>query len=303
MSLQKLNQWESHPSRRLYAFEDVEAARLRSHLRAYTDASVLNDETFYIETCAYGQQAAVADPQWCDCGVEMLRVGLKALRSDGAYVGEDAHHSVSFFLESLARAALLVERTTLRLADDEAALLKCCGEWFADPAVWFDRWWRDTMHHRFFLNASALVLLDRVVGLAPWCRERAVAWIAEGMRRQRDDGAHTEWGGHDTGYHSLAMTFAAGMLLVGELPGAVNDALRDSLARGANWLASRIGENGAIDASGNTRMNGGGEVDRFGQTKAIKPYESAFALVGAGIALDDALFIDLAARITLEGAA
>lgn|GEM_PF-3916884 len=292
-----LRQWEQHPSRALYAFCDTAAREPREQFLAYADPTIIRRNDFYIETCAYGQQFATTSQQWRDHGIAMMRVGLSALADDGSYAGDDAHHSVSFFAEAIGRAALLADDTGLLLNDEEQALLRRCGLWFADPSVWADRWWRDTMHHRFFLNAAALYLLDRAVGLEPWCVERAGAWAAEGVRRQRHDGAHTEMGGHDTGYHSLAMTFTAGTILTCDLPNAFEIVLRDSLSRAASWLVGRVDDTGAIDASGNTRMTPTKEVDRFGVPKAIKPYESAFALAGAGLVLEDQVLIATADRI------
>lgn len=296
-NLDKLHQWESHPSRVLYAFEDTTAQKPREPFTAYTDPQIVESDEFYIETCAYGQQFAVSSEAWREHGAAMLRVGLSSLNEDGVYVGHDGHHSVSFFIEAIARAILLTDKTGFALNDMERALLRRCGEWFADPVSWMDRWWRDTMHHRFFLNAAGIYLLDRAVELPPWCAERAGAWAAEGVRRQRSDGAHTELGGHDTGYHSLALTFTAGIILTCDLPDAFAAALRDSLARGAVWLMSRVNGDGDINAEGNTRMAPTKERDRFGVPKSYKPYETAFAIVGAGITLDDAAMIDTADRV------
>lgn len=296
-NLDKLHLWETHPSRVLYAFEDTDAQNPREPFTTYVDPQIIKSDGFYIETCAYGQQFAVASEAWREHGAAMLRVGMSSLNEAGTYVGHDGHHSVSFFIEAIARAILLADATAFTLTDTERVMLQRCGEWFADPVSWQDRWWRDTMHHRFFLNAAGVYLLDRAVGLPPWCEERAGAWAAEGVRRQRSDGAHTELGGHDTGYHSLALTFTAGIILTCNLPDAFAATLRDSLAGGAAWLMSRVNSDGDINAEGNTRMSPTKERDRFGVPKSYKPYESAFALAGAGITLDDSIMISAADRI------
>jgi hypothetical protein len=97
------------------------------------------------------------------------------------------------------------------------------------------------------------------------------------------------------------MTFMAGTLMAADIGADLRNALTGCLARAAGWLLSRVGEDGTIDASGNTRMTPTyvGATGRFGNgfTTGIKFYETAFALYGAGLQLEDERLIEAAERI------
>ena len=299
--LRTLLEWELHPSRTLYAFEDLTARRPRGRFEPGGPGGVPRGREWFIEDQHYGHFVAMAglrlgDDELVRRGVGVMDYGVGRMTPEATYDHEDWHHSAAFFYEALARMLLLREPLKLPAATIEtwSAALRHGVTWFADRRAWNDHWWRDSMHHRFFLNPAAIFMADAALPtLEGAAVEQAYAWISEGLRRQRHDGAHTELGGHDTGYHSLSMTFTAGIVLTARIHDALRDDLRASLRRAADWLLTRIGDDGRIDDTGNTRMGPGSmenQRTRGPRRRRIKFHETAFALVGAAHVLaDDAL--------------
>jgi hypothetical protein len=290
--------WERDHSRVLYAYQDAAGTRLRPGL-CPDNASRYIEEDHY-GAMVYSTGVKYDDPRRRELGLRMLMSGLDRQQADGSFSCEDAHHSAAFFLEALARYLIVAGHR-----DEPAPALCNSGlrvglEWFHRRSSWNDDWWRDSFHHRFFLNGAALFLGCHVIAdPSPSALEQAYAWMAEGVRRQEDDGAITEHGGTDTGYQSLSITFIAGVLMVCNLHDTFRQQLTSCLDRATDWLLSRVDGNGEIDGSANTRMtHASGERDRIsGKPKGLKPYETAFALRGAGLLRGNSTALDKADRI------
>ena len=86
--------------------------------------------------------------------------------------------------------------------------------------------------------------------------------IKQGLAQQNHDGSNPEKGGTDTSYHALGLYFAAQYDSIVADAGFKKD-LRAMGEKGAKWLASKVLENGDIDASENTRTGPNGEK-RYG---------------------------------------
>ena len=297
--------WETHDSRVLNAYADVDGTHVRPGLVGEGEEARPGARPWQIERDHYGLMVYTTGVKYDDqerrsLGMKMLADGLGRQQPDGSFSGEDAHHSAAFYLEALARVLILTEQRNEPDLDRCREGLRAGLEWFHRRGSWNDDWWRDTFHHRFFLNAAALFLGWQVLGpTKASVLEQAYAWMAEGIRRQEPDGAITEHGGTDTGYQSLSITFMAGVLMLCELHGPFRDKLAESLDRATTWLLDRIGGGGVIDASGNTRMTAtSGERDRVsGQLKGTKSYETAFALYGAGLVRDNSAARDCATAV------
>ena len=308
-----LLKWETHPSRTLYSFHDLEAKRPRYIFHPKISPIPEGASGWFIgEQNGFGYPmymagVRVGDERIKEFGKEvMLAGGKRQTRVGGFPMEEDVHHSAAFFFEAVARLVLLGPKTQAGDLMPFCKNLRYGGQWFAGPGSWQDGWLIERMNHRFFLNSAVLYLADAALRSMPdnaetqwiagplpdWCRQIADTWLLDGMRLQRADGAITEGIGHDTGYHSLAITFMTGTLMTADLRPELRESLTKTLKRAAAWLLTRIRSNGSIDYSGNTRMMNANYVpatERFGNgsMKGIKYYETAFALQGAGLQLNN----------------
>ena len=320
--IDRLLQWELHPSRAFYSFRDAAGTRPRFGFTPEKSPVPEGARGWFVgEQNSYGFPIFMAGVRNADerqkaFGKAVMLAGIRLQKREGGFpCGEDIHHSAAFFLEVVARLVGLRDRAN---AGDLLEFYQCLrygGQWFGAPAAWQDGWWHSRMCHRYFLNSSTLYLADAALRSLPdtpelqwlcgplpdWCLATADAWLEEGIRRQREDGAITEGRGHDTGYHSLAITFMTGTLMAAHLDAARRGALEGCLRKAVGWLLSRVGPDGVINASDNTRMKPdyGGASGRFGTgfTQGIKFYETAFALYGAGLQLEDDGVIEAAERI------
>lgn len=299
--LAQLLAWENAPDRILYSFEDVKALVPRKHFDNQPGEQFGRDlppgeAIWQIEAQWCGLPLAIAGlyhqrPSQIELGVGALHYGLTQMQPNGGFESHDEHHSTSFFLEAVARAALLKDSLPIPHLNQWVEKLPVAVERFGDRRAWNDQWWRDSLHHRFFLNASVIFLTRSVT---PVCSTRqmdqAYSWANEGLRRLLPDGASTELGGYDTGYHSLALTFACGSVMAGTMHHVFRKQMIQGIIAMTQWLCSRIDEQGNIDDRDNTRMHPhAAEKDARspdGQRR-IKFYESAFALRGAAMVLGD----------------
>ena len=306
-----LMKWETEPVRTLYLYKDVAASEII--FQPIIDMKDLRvNEKWYVENNFYGMMAYMAgvrtnDKKLKDYGVNILDFAMKQQNEDGEFPEKnDIHHSLAFYYEIVARFLILSEKKGF--ADDVSPVvmnrlrtgLRSGVIWFAKESSWNDKYWRDELHHRYLLNASAILLSQRALGnLPPETLNQAYKWINIAIERQLPDGVMTEKGGHDSNYQSLGITFAIGMLMVCDLPEKEKKQLENLAKNATNWLLTRISDSGEIDDSGNTRMGGNSkEINRTdGKQKRIKPYEHAFAIFGSSYYFNDSRYKKAAENI------
>jgi len=102
------------------------------------------------------------------------------------------------------------------------------------------------------------------------------AW--QGIQMERPNGIMPENGGHDSGYQALGMV-NAGRYLQLVATGGLYTALYEALSRGEAWELSRIGSDGSVNQTGDTRTAGCQEHSPNGQCKTVfyAPIFSALA--------------------------
>jgi hypothetical protein len=95
---------------------------------------------------------------------------------------------------------------------------------------------------------------------------------------ERPDGVMPEDGGHDSGYQALGMVSASRYLTM-VATGSLHQALYSALQRGQTWELSRVGPDGSINQTGDTRTVGCKERGPSGQCKTAfyAPIFSALA--------------------------
>ncbi len=237
-----------------------------------------------IEEQRYGFDAIVAGVSYhrqdlVARGERILNWGFAREQPDGSFDCADRFHSMSFFVEAAAHAALLLDGSDFATEnrawiEGVKPLLRRSVLWMMAPENAGPGQAKDAPYgHRFYLDADAIgetgVLL-RDKGMI----EASRAYVRAGIARQDVSGFNPEKGGSDTSYHAVGLLFAEHYYtLVAD--DATRAALRPMLARGLSWLAARVRPDGTVDQTGNTRTGFGQERGPQGNLKTMS-YGSAY---------------------------
>ncbi|MEI8288699.1 MAG: hypothetical protein WCH99_04455 [Verrucomicrobiota bacterium] len=229
---------------------------------------------------AFGNQDEV---RW---GLKVLEWGFTHMNADGMFNHHDCYHSASFFVESTARALLLIEASPWRadFADQDNVLkskLLTAARWMVRPdvhaLVWSGKKPSNSKlpgcpselpyAHRRYLDAAAigeagLLCHDREL------IEKSTALIRSGIAFQRPDGVNPEKGGYDCHYQALGLGYACSYYQM-VADGALRAEMKPMLDKGFAWLLTRIKDDGTVDVAGNTRTGLGQETTRSGKSKGI----------------------------------
>ncbi len=205
--------------------------------------------------------------------------GFRQERPDGSFNCPDGFHSMSFFVEAAAHAALLLRSSDMAAQNEGwvsgvAPKLRLAAYWMLAPQNAEPGQAHDAPYtHRFYLDADALGetgVLVRDDGLVRASRD----YVRRGLARQDPSGFNPEKGGPDTSYHAVGLLFAETYYTV-----VADDELRGEmqpmLVRGLGWLAGRVRPDGTVDQTGNTRTGFGQERGPQGNLKTMS-YGSAY---------------------------
>ncbi len=242
--------------------------------------------SWYIEEQRYGADAiavGLAHNRSGDVqrGVLILNWGWARQEPDGSFACHDNIHSTMFFVEAVARAALLIEASYYRqqyagVLAEWRPHLQAAVRWLMQPEIELRGMARDAPYtHRGYRNAVALlaagIWLDDSEAIA-----RSRMYLHDAVMRQDPTGFNPEKGGHDTSYHGVGLLYAARYYaLISNIGNVADDdavfreELKASVLKALTWLRVRISSDGVISAEGNTRTGGDQEVSRSGKTKAI----------------------------------
>ncbi len=215
-------------------------------------------------------------------GFKIFDWAQQQMQADGSFNCDDAFHSTSLYVESLARSLLLLQASH---HPQYAPKLKQYGNRLLQSAHWlasakqteisYQR--QRQYNHRRFLLAAALgetgMLVNDVALL-----NMSETYLRDGMSLQRADGVFPEKGGHDTGYHAVSLIFAQRCLNT-FAPAQLRAELDGSIANGIQWLKQRVNPDGSIITAGNTRTGELQERTRHGKYKIVEPHELARALL------------------------
>ncbi len=205
--------------------------------------------------------------------------GFRQERPDGSFNCPDRFHSMSFFVEAAAHAALLLQASDMAAQNQGwvtgvAPKLRLAAYWMLAPQNAGLGQAHDAPYtHRFYLDADALGETGVLVhdeGLVRASRD----YVRRGIARQDPSGFNPEKGGSDTSYHAVGLLFAETYYTV-----VANDELRGEMqpmiVRGLGWLAGRVRPDGTVDQTGNTRTGFGQERGPQGNLKTMS-YGSAY---------------------------
>jgi hypothetical protein len=213
------------------------------------------------------------DPALVSLGLRILHFGLAREAPDGSFPGSHSpFHGTAMFLSEAAPALVMLRASPFatRFASDlswqtgrmfKAILLLTriarAPGWVDDPAK----------NHRYYEAAIAFGALGVLTGdptLIRWSEK--YAW--NGIAMMQPDGVMPEDGGHDSGYQALGMVNATRYLEL-VATGNLYAALRRTLARAESWELSRVGVDGTINQSGDTRTADCREHDLTGKCKTV----------------------------------
>ena len=152
----------------------------------------------------------------------------------------------------------------------------------------------DQTPNRLLFDATAFYLSSQITNHEDH-KKLGEMFIAEALRAQVAEGYFIEKGGWDSSYQAVSM------LNLCELYYDCNDeslkqVIIHSLGLAADWLISRIDENGVVSAVGNSRTGLGQEV-HSGKEKEINLAEVAESLFGCGNILGDKLLTKVAEKV------
>jgi hypothetical protein len=232
---------------------------------------------------------ALGRPDLTEAGLRAFDWGFRRQR-DGGFPGTgDPFHSVSMFVSYVARA--LIE---IRESGDQAQIsrfgpvvnamlpqLHEAARWLVRPEILRRGKSNDRpyTHRRWILAAAlgqtAVLTHDDPLGAV------ARTFANDGLSLQREDGVNPEKGGFDVSYQMVGVMEASRFYTTLRCEQPDDSALKPRVARmidrAALWEIKRLEPDGALDASGSTRV--GREAGRSGRTKSVNTKEviQAFA--------------------------
>ncbi len=197
-----------------------------------------------------------ARPEWRQQGWNSIEWGLSQQSPDGSFPSTRyGVHSESMFIEAASRALLIEHEVGAPGPHDVAkAGIVAGARWLAsrDPRTDRELIVNADYTHRFFIMACALGNAGELAN-DPQLKAAAESYAMRGIAKQRPDGVNPEKGGFDVGYQATGIVYQARYYAVTR-NSALKQQLRAAIARGATWLASRVGPDGTVDSAGSTRI-------------------------------------------------
>ena len=233
---------------------------------------------WYIENQRFGFDAigaglALGRKDLIDRGLHIFDWGLAHQDPDGSFHCPDRFHSTAFFLEAVARTALLLQVSPFRgdykqWVEGAKPKLLAGARWMISPDQERKGLQGDAPYaHRYYLNADAVGFVGLLVD-DPALIERSETYVRTGLSKQASEGFNPEKGGWDTSYQAVGLVFALryyGILADEEL----RKEMAPMISKGLKWLGGRVREDGSFDQTGNTRTGNGQEIGRDKKAKTM----------------------------------
>ena len=267
----------------------IEAGTQRGSCRAVIVGVVTDDLTY-------------ADDAWR--GIEKT---FAHQRPDGGFEADDRPNGTSakslgaavetafFFLQELGRAILII-RESPHEAHFHARILAL--EPKLRQAAAFLSSGQDTIIPKVGHTVNRVVIAAKAFGLCGLVLKdddlvaTSRKLIAHALTLRDAEGVFIENGGRDSSYNSVSILF--GQVLALHLPLPDFEA---ALTRAVAWQLTRIGENGEVVVTGNTRTGVGKEPSYWGEPKQVNYSEVAQALTIYGLAPQDQACLTAADRV------
>jgi hypothetical protein len=248
---------------------------------------------------------ALKDPKWINKGIQVLDWGFSHEAPNGEFTGTaDAVHSVSFFVEAVSRAILLLRQADMVDFDSKInqwlPKLGKAAQWLMTAAADPESEQKDLepFTHRFYLygaglGQTALLIHNDAMAAA------AAEYIRRGIEKQQPDGTNPEKGSFDAGYQVVGLNLACHYVTICPDP-ALATKLQAMLVLGLKKELTFMKPDGTVDISSSTRV--GKEADRTGKTKGMNYRSLTMSLIDASVLTGDASYRALAEKTAAAAA-
>jgi hypothetical protein len=218
-----------------------------------------------------------------ELGLHILHFGLAREAPDGSFPGSySAFHGTAMFLSEAAPSLVMLRASPLDVRFEreiswQLALMHRAAYRLVRVAGGPGRVDDPTKNHRFYEAAIAFGAVG-VLSADPTLLRLSTKYAREGISMELPNGVMPEDGGHDSGYQALGMVNATRYLEL-VATGALYASLYRTLERAESWELSRVGVDGAINQTGDTRTADCREHDLAGKCKTLlyAPIYSALA--------------------------
>ena len=236
-----------------------------------------------------------------NAGMLALEWGFAQQSADGAFPCRDSYLGASYFVAATAHSIWLLEttgyaRTYAQRIDQIRPKLERAALWLADGnRTRAASAQQDKYSSRYLLTGYALGAAARVTG-NPALALAGEDMVRTGLSKLHAAGYFPEAGGFDVSFQAEALVY----LLRYYDHAATADmrrAIEPSLARALAWLESRVGANGVVQATGNTRSGSAKERDRTGQFRRVSAVAVSRAFGLARAVLGDNKYEGLARAV------
>lgn len=199
-----------------------------------------------------------------------------------------------FFLQELGRAILIIRQSPheKHFHDRIVAIEPKMRKAMAFVNSGYDTIIKNSTHavNRIFIAAKAFGLCGLVLK-----DEQLIATsrklVAHGLKQRDQDGVFSENGGRDSSYNAASILFGQTLALHLSIP-----EFEAALPKAVAWQITRVGANGEVDVSGNTRTGVGKEPSYFGEPKRVNYSEVVQALTMYGLVRKDKAALAAAER-------
>lgn len=213
--------------------------------------------------------ASAGDRSVITKGISGYRWAFERQDPNGLF-GESQYPEVISFLGSYARSIILLRQAGYSVeAESLSQYIPQMTRTINSPLIqsqeekFEKRELQQTVTNQLFWAALSYKTIH-IVRANSRLNAKAQVWLNEGLKRQRTDGSFPEKNGSDTHYQSWSLEL---LCLYSFYSPNDRSMIQPYLARGFNWLSSKILPDGTMDTNGNTRTGGNQEKDQRGNYK------------------------------------
>ncbi|TVY03999.1 hypothetical protein [Paenibacillus cremeus] len=229
-----------------------------------------------IEAGLYMKNRKLIDEGWKTFAWAFAKQG-----ADGGFLGTgDPYHSTDMFVESVARALLLMKQSGdsyyAEYSSQYLEKLHTAALWMLKPEVEKTRHKNDNLTHRRWISAAAFGMTGALTGDEKLIKQ-AELYAKEGLALQTAEGINPEKGGFDITYHNFGILMAERYYLV-----CRDEQLKTQVLamadKGLTYSEAKTKANGDVSTEDSTRV--GNETDRSGvqKTPAYRSIVQAFVM-------------------------
>jgi len=217
---------------------------------------------------------ATKRPGFVSAGLRMFNWAFRRQAADGSFPRSlSALYQYASFTDAVSRSCLLIAQSRYAKRFRAACngyrprIALVASQMLSAPVQARGDRTNACCTHRLVLVGTAFAMMAHYLGNRDYARESR-RYMRKAIALQRSTGVAPERGGHDSSYQMVSMELAA-RWLVYERDRPLYDAVGRFVRRGLSWERSRIGSDGDVRRSGNTRSNGQEVSPLDGRVKGV----------------------------------